>query len=113
MDVIVNITAMYWPLIEAIILLEYEELVQTRFYKIMHNCMVNEQTVIVEICGHQLVHKDLNDLFYNTRDFLINIGENEKANLIHRAILKMQGVVTEMELGLVNNLNNIFDSLSI
>lgn len=107
MDTIANVSAIFWPLVEAIILLKYEELQQTRFFDVMHKCMMKEQAFLLETCGHQLVHKDLNELFYGTRDFLVSIGENEKAHIIHQAILKMQGVVVEMEL------SEMIDSLTI
>lgn len=107
MDSLADVSAIFWPLIEAIIVMKYDEIQQTRFFEIMHRCMVKEQAFILDICGHQLIHKDLNELFYGTRDFLVSIGENEKAHIIHQAILKMQGVVVEMEL------SEMIDSLNI
>lgn len=88
--------------------------------------MLEEKSFILDVCGHQLFHKDLNELFYGTRDFLVQIGENEKAHLVHQALLKMQGVVSEMEMcdaidklsirtrdDVISDLNNILNKLVI
>jgi hypothetical protein len=90
---IANITAIFWPLVEAIALMPYEHLTQTRFYEIMCDCVANHTPFRLAVCGRDLFHEDVNSLFYGTRDILRNLGADAETAVLDAAIRKIEQVI--------------------
>jgi hypothetical protein len=122
---IVNITNVFWPLVEGIVLMSYDDIRRTRFFDVMQRCMMKEQTFYLEIDGSGLFLKDLNELFYGTRDYLLTTGDNERHQVLNAAINKMERIIEENEVceslmnlnmsatSAVDQLNSILDRLVI
>jgi hypothetical protein len=98
MESIADVTAIFWPLVEAIITIPYDELIQTRFYAVIKHCMETNQAFQLRIGAHHLVHLDVNGLFYDTCTFVHAHGFAREAALLTLAIHKMEGVVAELDL---------------
>lgn len=93
----VDVSLVFWQLVEAVNSLEYDDLVNTDFFKVMQECVDNKKRFILDIKGTSLLHDDVNALFYNTLVFLQNHGINDLAPILHTAIRKIEDVICRQE----------------
>lgn len=90
---IANVSAIFWPLIEAIIVLPYDDLLRTRFYEIMKRCVDEQIPFRLQVMGHDLIHDNVNGLFYGTREVLMNMGATSELMLLDAAIKKIEDFI--------------------
>lgn len=102
---IVDVSAIFWPLIEAIIILPYDDLLRTRFYEIMERCVNDQIPFRLRVCGCDIIHDNVNSLFYGTRDVLANMGATSQLVLLDAAIKKIEEIIMIQDA--TDDLNNL------
>jgi hypothetical protein len=99
MEHIADVTQIFWKFVAAIVHMDYDRLQKTRFFDIMHQCVVREQGFILDVGNVHFVHKDVNALFYDTYEYLRAIpGYDDSARLLKMAIDKIETVIAQNEL---------------
>jgi hypothetical protein len=93
-----NITNTFWSMIEAIILLPYDDFTATKYYNVMKVTMDNDESYVIEIYGETLYFNDVSSLFYGVRDHLLEKGYREESQIVHHAITKMLQTIDTMEM---------------
>lgn len=122
MSTIVDITDIFWPLVEGIVLLDYDALRRTRFFEVMSRHMLNETAFHLDICGARLYHANVNELFYGTREYLSMLDEHDKHQVLDAAIRKMERTMetdaacagmAALQLSAVDGLNAVLAKLEL
>jgi len=94
----IDINAVFWKLLEAIVCMKYDVLKETRLFALMNHWVVTEQAFILDINGQPTMFANANDLFYGVKAQLQAYGESEHLTLITKALKKMEGVIEEIEM---------------
>ncbi len=92
-----DVTNIFWPLVEAIIVLPTDDLMRTRYFRIICELVDSEQSFSLKMFDYELVHEDVNGLFYGTRDFLEKTTHTHELALINAAILKLESILAIQE----------------
>jgi hypothetical protein len=92
-----DVTRIFWPIVEQIVKIPYDELMRSRFFDIICKCVETGQAFRLKMFGYELVHDDVNGLFYGTRDFLMKTNHIQELSLLNAAILKIEDIITKKE----------------
>lgn len=96
---IVDITDIFMKFVASIVQIDYYKLQKTNLFHIMQQCVLRNTAFILNIDGTQLIHKDINALFYDTYQyFMSNDRYSDSAILLKMAIDKIETIINENEL---------------